>query len=149
MAQTESPRRSDPGAPADHTHRHANTGVFAGYLVLQALGGVVLWMLVFDSETIRSWFEVVDTRREVMNAFAVADLCAVVSSLVSAWGVAGRHAWAPVMVAFTAATLLYPTAWLVGWVALTDGGDAALLVMIAPTTITGWVAVQTWRTRAG
>lgn len=128
-------------------HEQTNARIYAGYLLLQAGVGIVQWMLVFESATFRSWFEVVDSHRDVMNAFAVADLCVIVSSIISAWGVAARRAWAPVMVAFTAATLIYPTLWLIGWVMMTDGGGSALLVMIAPTTITTWIAVLVWRAR--
>ena len=149
MTQIESRAQASASGPNDFAdwHAQANARIYGGYLALQAIAGILLWLAVAESATVRSWFEVIAGRPEVMNAFGVADMGVVVTSAISAWAVTARRPWAPVLVAFTAAGLLYPTLWLVGWVVYTDGGGAALALMIAPTTITCWLTVLTWRSR--
>jgi hypothetical protein len=121
----------------------AGRRLFAGYLVVQALAGVVWWSALALSPTLRSWFELSPGRPEAVDAFLVADVLVVVlGSLVAARGVAGGARWAGAAVAFTTGGLAYATLYLVGWVALTGTGAALLALMVPPTVFTAWVGVH-------
>ena len=58
--------------------------VYSGYLALQAVGGVVLWLLIDNSSFVRSGFEIVAERHNVTNAFFLADLVVIASSAAAA-----------------------------------------------------------------
>ena len=144
--------------PAEAPPRAAGTGradggadrlvrrVCAGYLALQAVAGVVLWVLIAASEDVRSGFEVVEGTREVTDAFFWADMVVVATSALAAWGVATARRWAPVAVGATLGGVAYPTALLVPYVNWTDGQAAtALGVMVVVTALTGWVTFLTTR----
>jgi hypothetical protein len=121
--------------------------LYAGYLALQAALGVVLWIGIANSSTIRSGFELVEERPWVTDAFVYPDLfVTVVGSALSAWGIAAAKRWAVPVVAFTAGSVVYPTIYLFGWVAREEVGGPALAVMVAVSTLTCWIAWQTYRT---
>ena len=120
--------------------------VYALYLAAQAVVGVLLWIAYAASPTVRGWFELLPSHRPVTDAFALADLLvAVVASAVSAWGVDRERTWAVPAVAFTAGAMVYPTFYLIAWVSYAGSGRAALTIMLAPATLTCWIAYQTWR----
>jgi hypothetical protein len=117
-----------------------------GYLALQAVCGILLWIGVDSSATVREWFEIVPAQPAVTDAFKWADLSvAVVGSALGAYGVFTRAPWTVPVAAFTAGALVYPTAYLVAWVAITGDNTVALAVMIAPSTLSCLVAFRLWR----
>jgi hypothetical protein len=119
--------------------------VFAGYLAVQALAGVAFWVILGAVPAAREWLELMPEQRRVTDAFLFADAIVIVSSAASAWAVHARRSWAVPAVAFTAGGLVYPTLFLVCWVAFTGDGAMTLAVMVAPSSITGWVTWQLWR----
>jgi len=121
--------------------------IYAAYLAAQAVVGLLLWVAYAASGTVRGWFELLAGHRPVTDSFVLADLLvAVVASALSAWGVDRNRSWAVPAVAFTAGAMVYPTFYLVAWVSFTGTGRAALTIMLAPATLTCWIAYQTWRT---
>ena len=119
--------------------------IYAGYLAAQAVMGVVFWVTLLNVSEARSWLELMPERREVTDAFILADALVIVGSTASAWAVATSKRWAVPVVAFTAGGVVYPTLFLVCWVAFTGVGAATLAVMVAPSTLTCWVGYQIWR----
>lgn len=131
---------------AERGSRSPATKVCAGYLLAQAVLGVVLWVVLTASETVWSWFELVPSVPEVTDAFFFGDLgVIVVASAFGAWGVWSRTRWAVPVVAFTAGAVVYPTVYLIGWTSLTGIGSVPLWVMVTTSTLTCWVAWMTWR----
>jgi hypothetical protein len=122
--------------------------IYAAYLAAQAVVGVLLWVAYVASPTVRGWFELLPSHRPVTDAFALADLLvAVLASACSAWAVDREAAWAVPAVAFTAGAMVYPTFYLIAWVSYAGTGRAALTIMLAPATLTCWIAYQTWRSQ--
>jgi hypothetical protein len=120
----------------------------AGYLVVQAGLGILLWILIATSDIVREWFELVPEHPAVTDSFVFADLgIVVVGSLLSAYGIWTRAPWAAVAIAFTAGGVMYPTVYLMVWVALAGTASVALAVMIWTATATTWIAWQTYRAR--
>ena len=132
-----------PAAPAPT----AAERVFGGYLALQAVAGVAFWLILGMVPAAREWLELMPDERQVTDAFLFADAVVILTSAVSAWAVIGRRSWAVAAVAFTAGGLVYPTLFLVCWVAFTGDGAATLAVMVAPSSLTCWVTWQLWRSR--
>ena len=140
------PRLSSSATAATAEETAGSERLYAGYLVVQAACGIVLWILWAGVPTVRSWFELAADRHAVMDAFVFADLIvAVLGSVLSAWSIHGRKSWAVPMVAFTAGAMLYPTLYLVGWVSFKGTGALCLAIMVPSTTLTCWVAYQTWK----
>jgi hypothetical protein len=120
----------------------------AAYFALQAVLGVLLWVGVFASADVRSWLELVPGQHEVTNAFLPADAILVVSSGLAAWALLGCRPWAIVPVVWTAGGIVYPTAYLVGWVATTDGtAEVALGIMLTASFLSCWSTLLVWRAR--
>lgn len=120
----------------------------AGYYALQATLGLLLWVGVTTSGIVRSWLELVPERPEVTNAFLPADLIVIASSALAAWALWRSRSWAMVPVLFTVGGVVYATAYLVGWVAATDGtGEVALGIMLATSALSCAVALLVWRAR--
>jgi hypothetical protein len=120
--------------------------LYGGYLVVQAVLGVMLWIGIATSTTVRSGFELMADRPWVTDSFLYPDLLVtVVGSGLSAWGVLGGRQWAVPVVAFTAGSVVYPTIYLFGWVARQSEGQVALAVMLLVSMLTGWIAWQTYR----
>lgn len=120
--------------------------LYAGYLAVQAVAGVLLWLVFALSGTVRGWFELMAERHTVMDAFVFADLAlVVVGSALSAWAVATDRQWSVPAVAFTAGAIVYPTLYLVGWVSFTEAGALCLAIMVPAAILTCWVAYQVWR----
>ena len=118
----------------------------AGYLGLQAVLGIVLWVLIGENESFRELFELVPEEREVMSSFVLADLgLVVVGSALAAWGIWDDRPWATPAVAFTTGAVLYPTFFLLVWVPLTGVATVALAHMVTVSGLTIWVLVATWR----
>jgi len=143
--------RSDPVVLSPLDALGGARAVYAGYLALQAVGGVVLWLLIDGSSFVRSGFEIVPARHNVTNAFFLADVVVIATSAASAWGLRAAKPWALAAAAFTAGGVVYPTAYLVQWAASNDGGAApALVVMLVVSALTLWVLQGAWRLeRAG
>lgn len=105
-----------------------------------------MWVAFAASPTARSWVELVPERPEVTEAFAVGDLgLIVVGSALSSWAVLTRRPWAVPITAFTAGAVVYPTAYLVWWVATTGVGGVGLAIMVPVCGLTCWLAYQVWR----
>lgn len=120
--------------------------LYAGYLALQAVLGVALWIGIATSSTVRSGFELLADRTFVTDAFVYPDLVVtVVGSALSAWGIASGRRWAVPVVAFTAGSVVYPTLYLFGWVSRQRTASVALWVMLAVSLLTCWIAWQTYR----
>jgi hypothetical protein len=108
--------------------------------------GAGLWVAFALSPTFRGWFELLPSHHVVTDSFVFADLAvAVVASALSAWALWSGRAWAVPMVAFTAGSMAYPTAYLLGWASFAGRGPASLAIMLLPTLLTGWIAFQVWR----
>ena len=120
----------------------------AAYFGLQAVLGVLLWVGVFASGEVRSWLELVPALPEVTNAFLPADGVLVVCSTSAAWALLRCRPWAVVPVLLTAGGIVYPTAYLVGWVVTTDGtAEVALGIMVAASFLSCWFAMLVWQAR--
>lgn len=120
--------------------------LYAGYLALQAVAGVLVWLAVTGSSTARSWVELSETQTQVTDAFFLADMVVVVSSALSAVAVWNRWPSGLVLTAFTAGGVVYPTVYLLAWVSSTDGrGTAPLALMLAVSALTLWALAGVWR----
>ena len=124
------------------------TQVSAGYLALQAAAGVVLWILIAASDTVRSGFEMSEDHPEVTDAFFWADLAVIITSAVAAWALVTARSWAPVAVAAQLGGVVYPTVLLVAFVNATGGTAApALAVMVVVSVCSAWATAMAWRHR--
>jgi hypothetical protein len=120
--------------------------LYAGYLTAQAVLGIVLWVVLLASPAVREGFELVPERRLVTTTFVFGDIgIIVIGSAIGAWGIRERAPWTVPAVAFTAGAVMYPTLYLIGWVALTGTGSAGLAVMVPVSTLTCWVAYRVYR----
>jgi hypothetical protein len=124
-----------------------STRVYSTYLAAQAVLGIVLWVALASSSTVRSWIELVPERREVTDAFGFADIGLIVTgSALGSWAVHGNKSWAVPVVAFTAGAVVYPTVYLLAWVNYTNGvGVIGLGLMVVVSTLTCWTAYQVWK----
>lgn len=136
-----------PGPPPPEGVSPPDTSsIYAGYLWVQAVMGVVLWVGIATSSTVRGWFELDADLPAVTDAFFLADMGVVIASAAGAWGIGHRRRWATVAVAVAFGGVVYPTIYLVAWVTFTEGvGGVALAVMLVVSTLTGLVLYQTWR----
>ena len=120
----------------------------AAWFALQAVLGVVLWVGAGASDVVRSWLELVADHPEVTDAFLPADVMVIVASATAAWALGRGRPWAVVPVMVTVGGVLYPTAYLIGWVVSTDGtGEVALGIMVATSAVTCGMATLLWRGR--
>lgn len=122
--------------------------IFAGYFALQALTGVLLWtgLLLVGQGELRDAFELLAGVPAATDSFVFADLFAgVLGSAVAAWAIYRGTEWAPFVAAFTAGAMVYPTLYLVGWVAFVGTGAVALAAMAPAATVSCWVAYHVWR----
>lgn len=145
-------RSSAPVGPPGTAAVRLAAHLYAGFLAAQAALGVVLWLALALSPTVRGWFELLPGHGEVTDAFVFADLgLIVVGSAAGAWGLGHDRDWTVPIVAFTAGAVVYPTLYLLCWVTVTGGqGVVGLGVMVATSILTCWIAFQTWRAgRAG
>lgn len=111
--------------------------VVNGYFIAQAAVGVSFWFAMAWSTTFRSWIELVPGHRPVTDAFLSADLfVGVLGSLAAAWAITHDRSWAGAAAAFTLGGILYPTFYLISFVAATGRGWAPLAIMIAPSLLT-------------
>jgi hypothetical protein len=120
----------------------------AGYFALQAAMGVLLWVGAGASDVVRPWLELVPERPQVTDAFLPADVMVIAVSALAAWALWRGRTWAIVPVLCTVGGVVYPTAYLIGWVATTDGtGEVALGIMLTTSTLSGGAAWLVWRVR--
>jgi hypothetical protein len=120
----------------------------AAYFALQAMAGVLLWLGADLSDVVRSWLELVPERPEVTDGFLPADVVVIASSALAAWALWRGRSWAMVPVWFTVGGIVYPTVYLIGWVATTDGtGEVALAMMLLASAGCCGAAVLAWRAR--
>jgi len=125
--------------------RRTHQRVFAGYMALQALVGVLFWTALAASPRIRSVFDLMPAHHEVTDAFFLADLLVgVVGSAFGAWGLWTAARWTVPVLAFTTGGIVYPTLFLVCWVALAGTGEATLAIMLPPSVLSSWVTWRTW-----
>jgi len=117
--------------------------IYAGYLAIQAVLGVVWWITLAVSPWVRGRFELMPSQHAVVDAFVLADLAVVVvGSAVGAWAIERESDWAVPAVWFTTGGIVYPTLFLVAWVSLVGTGSGLLAAMVAVSTLTTWVAFQ-------
>ena len=120
--------------------------IFAGYMALQAVTGILFWVLLVASPRVRSVFDLMPSKHAVTDAFFLADLLVgVIGSAAGAFALWIDASWSVPVVAFTTGGIVYPTLFLVVWVALVGTGAACLAIMLPPATLSSWVAYQTWR----
>jgi hypothetical protein len=125
--------------------QRANERVFAGYMVLQATVGLLFWTALAVSPPIRSAFDLMPEHHEVTNAFFLADLIVGVGgSAFGAWALWSGARWAAPVLAFTTGGIVYPTLFLVCWVAIADTGGACLAIMVPPSVLSTYVTWRTW-----
>lgn len=118
--------------------------VVAGvYFAIQAVNGSILWAVSTRSDTVRSWLEVDAARRAVTNGFAAADLAVIVlGSLLAAAGLLLGRRWGVAAALVTTGAVLYPTAFLVAWVATVPGAETMGLALMIPTSVVS--ALASW-----
>lgn len=118
------------------------------YLAAQAVLGIVWWVALTSSATVRGWFELMAGEPQVMDAFVFADvLVVVVGSGLGAWTVATQRRGAIAVLWFTTGGIVYPTLYLFGWLAFTGEGGLLLGAMTVVSVLTAWVTWQVWRVR--
>ena len=136
------------GVVADQRQARA-TGfepIYAGYFGLQAVVGILLWISFATAPAVRTFMDILPAAPDVTHAFEIADIgVIVVASGLAAWAIGARTTWATPMAAFAAGAVVYPTLYLVGWVGLTQTSSGVLSMMLAPATLSCWVAVQVYR----
>ncbi|MFN8019025.1 MAG: hypothetical protein U0P45_13010 [Acidimicrobiales bacterium] len=119
---------------------------YAGYFGLQAVAGIAFWALVAWVGPINELFQMSKARHAVTNSFLFADLViGIAGSAVAAVGLWRARRWAGALALFVAGGMVYATVYLVGWVAFTGDGAALLALMIPPSSLSAWCAVQGWR----
>jgi hypothetical protein len=132
--------------PPGATTSAGSARLYAGYLGLQAVAGVLVWVVVAVSATARSWVELSEAQTQVTDAFFLADMVVVASSALSAVAIWNRWPSALLLTAFTAGGVVYPTVYLLAWESSTDGrGTAPLALMLAVSTLTLWALSGVWR----
>jgi hypothetical protein len=120
--------------------------VYAGYFGLQAVAGIAFWALVATVSPIRHVFEMWPKQHAVTNSFLFADLViGIAGSAAAGIGLWSQRRWAPPLAIFVAGGMEYATIYLVGWVAFTGVGGGLLALMVVPSTLSVWAAVQAWR----
>lgn len=120
--------------------------VYASYFALQAFMGVAFWTLVAASPSVRSGFEMSAAQHAVTDSFLFADvIIGIGGSALAAVGIWREARWGTAVALFTAGGMVYATLYLVGWVAFTGHGGGLLTLMVPPSTLSAWVAHQTWR----
>lgn len=123
----------------------ATRRVLAGYMVLQAMVGVLFWAALLSSSEVRSVFELMPSHHAVTDAFVLADLLVgVAGSLLAATGLRTGARWAVAAVAFTTGGIVYPTLFLVCWVAMEGTGGACLAIMVPPSVLGVYVTWRAW-----
>jgi hypothetical protein len=148
MVQQSAPR-SDERRTDGPTGAARHDRLAAGYFAAQAGVGVLLWLAVAASGTVRGWVELVPERHAVVNAFVLPDLgLVVVASLATARALATGRPSAVPLAALTAGAVLYPTLYLLSFVAVTGGtGVVALAIMVPPAVLTCSIAWHLARRR--
>jgi hypothetical protein len=141
--------RGTAGAQADGVIA-ADPTPYAGYLALQAAGGVVLWVAIVVSGTVRSWFELRPDVPDVTDAFFLPDMIVVAVSAMAAWSARRRSRAALPLASIALGGVLYPTAYLFSWVTASEGdGFVALAVMLVVSALCAWAVVGLWRLDRG
>lgn len=138
--RSSAPASAPPSVWADGVRR-----ICAACFALQAAVGVALWLALATSDTVRSWVELHPHEPAVTDAFFLADMVVVVASALAAWAIWSDAPWTMAAVGFTAGGIVYPTVYLVSFVAATDKGSVPLAMMVVASSITlvaGWLV---WR----
>jgi hypothetical protein len=140
---TGSPDLSDTAIAARVRRSHQR--IFAGYMGLQAVVGVLFWVALLGSSRIRSGFDLMPAEHAVTDAFFLADvLVGVVGSALAAWALWSDARWAVPITAFTTGGIVYPTLFLVCWVAMVGTGQACLAIMLPPAVLGSYVTWRVW-----
>jgi hypothetical protein len=116
--------------------------IYAGYFVLQAVGGVILWAAIGTSSAVRSWFELRADLPQVTDAFFFPDMVVVATSALAAWAVWTGQRAGLVLAGTALGGILYPTAYLFSWVTSSSGdGWVALAVMLVVSALCAWATL--------
>lgn len=119
---------------------------YAAYFALQAVAGVAFWVLVATLDPVRTVFEMSESQHAVTDSFLFADLIiGIAGSAVAATGLWHGRRWAGALALFVAGGMVYATVYLAGWVGFTGDGAGLLALMIPPSSLSAWCAVQGWR----
>lgn len=120
--------------------------VYAGYFALQAVAGIGFWAVVALSPTVREVFEMSDAEHGVTDSFLAADVAiGILGAAVAAWGLWRAARWAGPWAMFVAGGMVYATLYLVVWVGFTGDGAGLLALMVVPSTLSAWAALQSTR----
>ena len=142
----DSGRSSTVAAPAASAAAWKPIRVYAGYFGLQAVAGVGFWIVVAAVAPVRHVFEMWPRQHAVTNSFLFADLViGIGGSAVAGAGLWTERRWAAALSLFVAGGMVYATIYLVGWVAFTGVGSGLLALMVVPSTLSVWAALQAWR----
>jgi hypothetical protein len=140
-------RQGRRGDPATGSGPAPAGKIAAGYLAAQAVLGILWWVALTTSTTVRGWFELMPGEAQVMDAFAFADVIVVVGSALGAWGIVADKRWTSAVLWFTAGAIVYPTVYLFGWLSFTSEGGLLLGHMLIVATFTCWIAYHVGRER--
>jgi hypothetical protein len=122
------------------------TRVYAGYFGLQAVAGIGFWVAVATVPGIRKVFEMSTRQHAVTDSYLFADIAiGIVGSAVASAGIGSKRRWGSALAMFVAGGMVYATIYLVGWVTFTGKGAGLLGLMVAPSTLSAFVAVSAWR----
>lgn len=106
------------------------------------------WLAVGKVPEVRKVFEMWPRQHAVTNSYLFADvIIGIVGSAVASWGIWAKARWGGALALFVAGGMVYATLYLVGWVAFTGVGSGLLALMVVPSTLSAFVAVQAWRLR--
>lgn len=145
MASTAADVRSGPATGGVGGDRFTTERIlYAGYLAVQTIGGLLLWVVLAASPAFRAGFELTADHPGVTDAFFWPDMLIVVASAASAWALANRRRWAVAATATLAGLVVYPTLYLVGYVTSHGGAGGVGLTLMVPTALFSvWIAVRT------
>lgn len=145
-------RTTDPeaiaAASAAAVAEHTATTAYVGYFGLQAVAGIGFWLAVAGIPAVRSVFEMSSAQHAVTSSYLFADIAiGIIGSAFAALGIWSRARWGGAVALFVAGGMVYATLYLVGWVAFTGDGGGLLALMVAPSTLSAFVATSAWRLR--
>ena len=126
--------------------RRTHQRVFAGYMALQALVGVLFWTalgrLAPHPVGVRPHALAPRGHRRVLPGRPAGRGGRLGLRRPGASGPAAR--WTVPVLAFTTGGIVYPTLFLVCWVALAGTGEATLAIMLPPSVLSSWVTWRAW-----
>jgi hypothetical protein len=112
------------------------------FLVAEALGTVLLWVLLWRDPAVARWFLPASVPADLIRTFLLADLVTfVVLPLAAGHGVFHRCRWTGPVLWLHAGGVINVAAWSLWQTISTGGGRIAPLVLLPLAAIAGWLAV--------